>query len=150
MRILIVIFLSIWSISSCYSQNSNTIKISERKYTGYIFPADYDEGFGTYGRITPSAEDIRQAESILSTLFDKKPYYKKLIRKNYIRQYLGYYLNGDTILYINLFKKRAAKRWGNSYQKELLHVLDGGDSYWQVRINLTKKKVIEYNINGPA
>jgi hypothetical protein len=40
-------------------------------------------------------------------------------------------------------------RYGGG-KHHLIYVKDGGDSFWNIRINFSKKKYLEMNINGLA
>jgi hypothetical protein len=77
---------------------------------------------------------------------------KKLFRheKNqYFRQYLGYIDDrGDKVILINAFCE-------SNYSKEELTriweiVLDGGECYYQIEVNLNTKKCFKFSINGDS
>lgn len=67
--------------------------------------------------------------------------------ENYFRQYIPYIdKNGDRIVYINAACHKEDKKWETS----LLVVRDGGDCYWQVKVNVDKKVMYEFGINSIA
>jgi hypothetical protein len=78
--------------------------------------------------------------------------------KDYYRQYVCYIAsNGDSLIYINALWKigleppsenniTKSERW--DWQHYMIYVKDGGDSFWNLRINFSKKKYLELNING--
>lgn len=63
----------------------------------------------------------------------------------YRRQYVGYVNGaGERIVWVNAF-------WGNGpLDRGVLMVHDGGNHFWQVKVNLTRKKVYDLSINGEA
>ena len=68
--------------------------------------------------------------------------------KNYGRQYLGVLSRTmHKIVYLNCFDNPSEF---NYRQKDWVIVLDGGNCFFQMKIDLTDKKVIEYSENGKA
>ena len=141
-------------------------------FEGIIFDDNYfqnpkDTTETKIKRVTPSNEDIFLTESILKDQArntqhkgDKKYIFSNL--KKYRRQYLGYFnKNGEKLIYVNCFptdedwalqkakegdKTLNISRWYNS----LFQVFDGGNSFWQIHINLITKKIMRMSINGIA
>jgi hypothetical protein len=63
----------------------------------------------------------------------------------YTRQYVGYVdTRGETIVWVNAFCDDTPPHSGIRF------VHDGGDCYWQVRVNLTRRKIYDLSINGEA
>ena len=104
----------------------------------------------------PCLEDVQRAEVLFAEVLNFRtdsanqvprvflaPYFYQ-----YIRQYI-FYLNkqNDTCVYINLVQFQRAKEYGVDRRFLLVH--DGGDHYWHAKINLTKRQLLDYNINGP-
>lgn len=52
--------------------------------------------------------------------------------------------NGETVVWINAYCDSAPPHRGIRF------VHDGGDCYWQVKVNLTRKKIYDLSINGEA
>lgn len=141
-------------------------------FEGVVFGSNYlqhpqDTAEIKIKRYTPSTEDVVLAESIIiketlnrENTGDKKDILSNL--KKYRRQYIGYFdANGKKCIYINCFPndedwatqkvKRGNKllnipKWYDS----LFQVLDGGDSFWQMHINLDEKRIISMSWNGVA
>ena len=112
-----------------------------------------------YNRFTPSKADIDSAESYLhlglkrlyrrlpSVSFIKGPnIYRNL--KNYARQYFGYVIkNHEKIILVNSFWDKYEINdpdWLQNYY----HVYDGGNYYWNIKINLTTHKLFDFGVNG--
>ena len=89
-----------------------------------------------------------------------KDYYRHLkpdSLKHYYRQYICYTdSNGDSIAFINAFLKNIFLplpgdiRKIDDWQYYLIEVNDGGENYWRIFINITKKRYYNFNVNGEA
>lgn len=65
----------------------------------------------------------------------------------YKRQYVPIINNkGEKEVWINCF----CDTWDSDWQTEILDVLDGGNCYFQMKINLTEKKYYDFMVNGVA
>lgn len=61
------------------------------------------------------------------------------------------HINGICKLWYEPIDSCGTIVWRNDrWEKEYLWVDDGGDCIWGILINLTKKKVIYYGVNGEA
>ena len=114
-------------------------------------------------RFTPTAQDIETVEAMLTNdlklanagLVNQGKNAGPVIHENlpkYARQYYGYItLKGERIVLISNF-------WGANYKSEkeknwkigAVVVMDGGSNYWQIKANLTSKKLFDLNVNGSA
>jgi hypothetical protein len=117
-------------------------------------------------RFTPTNDDIISTESLLRAQVnnkknkgDRKYIFANL--KRYRRQYIGYFnKNGDKVIYVNCFPvdedwadKKVKKTDGSfipTWYNQLFQVFDGGNSFWQTNINLSKKKILGISVNGVA
>ena len=81
--------------------------------------------------------------------------------KNYYRQFIcSIDSNGDSLVYINAmyrvlefpYKNKEGKFIfkRNDWQHEINSVRDGGDSFWQILINFSRKRYILFRVNGEA
>jgi len=141
-------------------------------FEGIIFNDNYfqnpkDTSETKIKRFTPSSEDIFLTESILKehagnkqNKGDEECIFSNL--KKYRRQYIGYFNDkGEKLIYVNCFPvnedwaiqkaKEGNKilnipRWYNS----LFHVFDGGNRFWQIKLNLSTKKMFDFWVNGVA
>ena len=112
---------------------------------------------------TPTWQQLDKIDTILvhsiSEIKDRKLYQLKVDSlKNYYRQYVCYKDSvGDSIIYINalhevmyiptLPNERPLKQ---DWQHYLIYVHDGGDCFWHIWINFSKKEQFRFIINGDA
>jgi hypothetical protein len=67
--------------------------------------------------------------------------------ENYKRQYVPViHENGEKEIWINCF----CDHWDQDWQKKFIEVEDGGNCYFQLKINLTKKIFYDFMVNGNA
>jgi hypothetical protein len=153
-----LLLLSFLLTGSVYGQEFPLIK--EKGFTGYVCPKECvvlksikDEK----ERYTPSTQDIENAENILLL---NKTYLKEkqttsargnpAIYKNlpkYIRQYVGFInSSGDKIIWINFILKKEIKYYKPN--QDIVHVNDGGSSYWSINVNVNKGYLSNMDING--
>jgi hypothetical protein len=64
----------------------------------------------------------------------------------YFRQYLPFYAKDEKIVYINCFC--ASANHFPAWKKELIEVFDGGGCFFNLVINLSRKKYMDLRING--
>lgn len=103
-------------------------------------------------KISLSLADVLEAERCLRLqlkMVDAAPHlpglriHEKLGR--YWRQYVGYVnTKGERVVWVNAYCDSAPPERGIHF------VRDGGDCYWQVKMNLTRKKIYDLSINGEA
>ena len=114
----------------------------------------------------PSIQNYRDVEDLLIEEVKNAPYQDywltldTLTIRNYYRQYSFYRkTNNDSMVYINALCRileSPVDSCGNYLWKpfdrrnEHIIVNDGGDCYWQILINLTKKTVEYFTTNGEA
>lgn len=108
-----------------------------------------------YAGWTPGDKDIETSEKLLNDCFDKQKsgtVNRLLNRKpdDYDRQFIGAIdPNGDKIIWINCFCKgeeSSFKDWKN----KIVFVNDGGDCFFNVKINITKNTYYDLMVNGVA
>lgn len=148
---------------SLSSQEANTIKVKESGYKGYIFPKEHFVFGVNYAeiktRITPTLDDIKKAESILSDSinvitkrsqpyrYSSKPTINKRSLKKYKRQYIGFLTkNNEVVIWINLLKNKDITK--EQLSLDIVTVLDGGANYWNIYINITRKEISYMYVNG--
>lgn len=140
-------------------------------YEGVIFSKDYVGLMNnSNNKFTPTSIDIDSAEIILKkgikeinknrpNQVDNCPVIHRKLGK-YKRQYFGYIdQNGDRIIYINCFWDRNGfygfvdKVFYNEpidtkWKIEEKFVLDGCSYYWSIKVNLNKKTLFDFGVNG--
>jgi hypothetical protein len=87
--------------------------------------------------------DFLLTDSILNGVIVKN----NIDLKRYKRQYVAVINNkGEKEIWINFFCNDCDKDW----KKEIIIVKDGGDCFFNLKINLTTKKYYDFMINGEA
>ncbi|RPD42633.1 hypothetical protein [Chitinophaga barathri] len=123
--------------------------------TGYIYrPEEVEERVGEdeTRKIALSLADVLETEKYMREqmvridtprTFSSPHVHQKL--SGYGRQYVGYMnVAGERIVWVNAI-------WGGfPLHRGIESVKDGGDYYWNVKVNLTRKKVYDLYINGEA
>jgi len=146
------------TLNSCKAQKLFDIS---KPYNGYIVNQDVDVSIeGKKSSFIPSNEEIVQAEKLLeSALNDLNksnlnqggkdcPNIERNLQR-YVRQYVGYInQTGDKIILINMLWDNDLDF--NNLRSEYIIVFDGCSHYWRVKVNLTKNKVYDLQINGSA
>ena len=91
-----------------------------------------------------SKKELKEIELILKNKLD----YKKLKSlEKYFRQYVSVFnKNNEKEVWINFLCKTQDSKW----KDERVIVKDGGNCYFNVKLNLNTGKIIEININGEA
>ncbi|GET23128.1 hypothetical protein [Prolixibacter denitrificans] len=112
---------------------------------------------------SPTVEDYQLAESILMKAIRENAsecgnMLSQETASNYYRQYVFYRdVRGDSMVYINAFceihqvpiDSAGTFIWRpQDWQHQLIRVNDGGDCYWSILINLTRKDYEQFNVNG--
>ena len=150
--VLIILLIIITTMGIFAFLNKNKAKVIETKiFSGVIFPEDYSISFLKEGkRYTPSSEDITKAEEILEKCLKEQnlSVYSKL--SQYKRQYFGL-INADNgkIIYINAgigFEEFEKPNW----KKDYVSVNDGGDNFFNIKVNLNQEKCFDFYVNGVA
>lgn len=110
-------------------------------------------------------QDVQRAETMFAKVMDRRADSAQIIQRaftapyfyQYIRQY-AFYLNpeGDTCVHINCIHIREVmpkERFFHSRMRPDLRyigVLDGSDNFWNADLNLTRGKLLTYDVNGPT
>ena len=129
--------------------------INDSMQTNHITKEFISFWIPTYNQIDTINSIIRKAIKENS-----KKYYIHLkpdSLKSYYRQYVCYTeTNGDSIAFINAFLKidflplPGDVRKRDDWQYYLIRVQDGGEFYWHIKVNLTKKNYYKFTVNGDA
>jgi hypothetical protein len=166
---------SVYRTETCIGKignlNYENTYIKENRYEGVIFSKDYIGIMNSsVNKFTPTQTDIESAEIVLRkgiklinvsrpNQFDKCPVIDRKLGK-YKRQYFGYIdTNGDKIIFINCFWDKNGfsgfidRIFYNepddiNWKTEEKYVLDGCSYYWSIKVNLTKKTLFDFGVNG--
>lgn len=133
--------------------------VKGKGFKGYIFDADAE--VHVYfkekpGRFTPTKDDIILCEKLVKEyvnfLITEETQGKKLFQaiqkdlKRYVRQYVGFINEkGEKVIWINMLYWRSS--FLEDVNRRVIHVSDGGTSYWNVKINLQNKEAYELAIS---
>lgn len=152
-------------------QNNQSVKLESKEKNYAVIPFDAEKfyflKFNKPAELTP--EDIQKIDSLLEQIIneynetveknimelnnDKSRKFKinkndhLLILKNYKRQYVSA-LNSDNekIVWINCFCISQIPDW----TKEIVFTLDGGNCYFNLKINLDTETYCDFRVNGIA
>lgn len=156
----ILLFFYFFSITTIgLTQGNCSTKIIGNHYKGYIFPKEAELLIpfpDLISRFTPTKNEIILAESIIrdSIVNENRilrnqgkgfPIIHKKLNK-YKRQYFGYInSDGDKIIWVNCiwFKKIS-----NKISEEVIIIMDGGSYFWNIKVNLSKKKLFALAVNS--
>lgn len=108
-----------------------------------------------YKASTPTTAEIELAEELLSQCFSKQVSGtvnrfsgKKL--EDYNRQFLGGITeSGEKVIWVNCFCKKESDILKN-WKTQLIIVADGGNCFFNVKINVNKQVYYDLMINGNA
>lgn len=171
-----LIFLALWG-ATCHT-SIGQIKTHRRQPPQKVIHTErpavailpFDAlSYGVFPESKPAqltGEDLKQIETILNTAIaeynpeqesqfrqmNEKHPELKLDRKNftidlarYKRQYLAVInAQGDKEVWVNCFCESANQHW----KKTAVIVKDGGNCYFQLKINLTKAQYYQFTVNG--
>ena len=163
---LILLFFLFSIITNIVAENPNdTTYVKTEHYEGIIFGKNYPKNRIYKGNIdemrwNPTIEDIAAAEKILEKYLNRycRKYSKKdnhgtsFVCKNlddYIRQYLGEFNNEQKILFIYCFWKGILQEHLD-WKINMIKIFDGGSDYWYMKIDMDKRKVVDFYIHGSA
>ncbi len=95
-----------------------------------------------------NAKDIQKIESLLISCIDEyNKDHKEISLKKYRRQYVAITdKKGHHIVWLNCFCGFFTK----NTKQNVFYVSDGGDCYFQLKIDLTDNKYFEFSVNGYA
>ena len=164
----LTIFLSALTIASCGQTKTN--QTNKIKNVATVHPIDtssiaiipFDKSRDwlfdkTYSPSTLAQNEIEEIEKLLTDCInkyneklssDKKVYFSiDLTKEKYKRQYVAAInKNGDKEVWINCLCQIHDDNWKNS----IIMVDDGGNCYFNLKINLTKGKCYDLMVNGYA
>lgn len=108
-----------------------------------------------YKKYTPTEDDIKTAEEVLKACFIKEasgtanPFFGRKY-DDYNMQFVGGELEGgDKIIWVNCFcmaESEILKKW----KTDIILVADGGNCFFNVKINLKNKEYYGLMVNGMA
>lgn len=166
-----VVFFAFGNINGIHPQNKKPKKVNEKnivvlqtdKDLEWIYdddekPATLNKNdFKIIERLLQKTvqEYNRQVEARFQHYKKKNPQAVKVHKNNFLielerykRQYFATQKsNGEKIVWINCFCRIPSNI---DWQTDLVWVKDGGNCYFQMQINITKKEVESFSVNGAA
>ncbi len=149
-----ILFCALFLFTSC----SKMLSTASLKPNETIIEADkrMEWAFGkNYKNWTPEASDIETAEKILKDCFEKQ----KMATRNellnrvpddYNMQFVGAINeNGEKIIWINSFCKEEESSF-KEWKTKIFSVADGGNCFFNVKINISKNTYFDLMVNGYA
>ena len=131
------------------SHSINTMAVN---YT--IFPETYDSGMSSSDNWSPSEEDVQEAENILRECLKTEAPTIGTKFDQYRRQYFGIKNEkNEKIIWMNALHKDfvdASSTDNPDWRKERVDFEDGGDSFFNVKIDLQTRQCIDLHVNGEA
>ncbi|SHM11339.1 hypothetical protein [Mucilaginibacter sp. OK098] len=147
-----------------FNANYTSPWINLKRSAGIVYSVYNDslknDTLNEFQRFTPNVDDIVLAETLLRR--DLKQFFKKLpsvrfVRgpnvsshlEKYARQYFGL-INGkgEKIILLNCFWDENIKKDGADWVNEFYHVYDGGNYYWEAKVNLATQKLFDFGVHG--
>jgi hypothetical protein len=138
------------------SENSSSIQFDTSKTA--IIPFDKKDDYpfdNSYKPTTLTQEDINDIDSLLivrvtnyNNSLDKnhKEWCIDLKKYNYKKQLIAVTnKKGEKEVWVSCFCDTLGS---DSWKNEIMHVSDGGNCYFTFKINLTRKKLYDFGVNG--
>ena len=162
-----IILISLMIISFvCGSAEKNKVNLTPGNQTGKTIPDLKDNqtvipasskmefAFGrNYKQYEATQEDIDLAEKLLKECYTKEvsgtynPFFGRKLEQ-YNRQFVPAEMEGgDKMIWINCFINSDAeiqKRW----KTDIIYVADGGNAFFNVKVNLTRGTYYDLMVNG--
>ena len=165
MKIVFILML-VMSIISCTGNNFkktdygdlNMEPIEDIDYVVFPYDLNNDKFIFNNGKPTElTAADIENINIILEMVVKnynnniKESWEKEINLKNYKKQFIPIINeNGEKEIYINCFFHDKSINDYFDWKKELIFVCDGGNNYFQLKVNLKKMTYYDFMVNGYA
>jgi hypothetical protein len=147
-----------------FNKEYNSLWIKLKRNPGIIYSTDNtfyrEDTLSGFTRFTPSTEDIELTECIikedLKRINKKLPSFKfvrgpNIYRhlKKYVRQYFGLINNKqEKIVFLNCFWDDREKNTVRDWLEDYYNVYDGGNYYWQGKVNLITHQLFDFGVHG--
>lgn len=160
---ILTITFCLTNVLSSYGQSQSTKGIQIDTSKTAIIPFDKKKNRfhpfdTTYTAASLTQDEIENIDSLLIVAINNynnslEPNRKKLSidlsKYNYRKQLIAATNNkGEKEVYVNCFCDSFDEYWRNRWKIEIFIVADGGQCYFQFKINLTTTKIYDFGING--
>ncbi len=130
-----------------------TKAIYQGKYVAFLANYDISKILGNnYERFDLSQSETAKTINILENKLSKQVDNNEIkILPEYLIQFFGYINeNNEKIVWSNFFCSSFYNNSSVNYLEELISVDDGGNCYFNVKVNLEKEEIFDLIINGEA
>jgi hypothetical protein len=116
----------------------------------------YDDRYKIFNNATPATISTDEIDTLLNLLYEGISKYNNSIKKNelMIRKLHQYKIQLVPVLNIRgekeIWVNGLCEERDNAWKHQIIYVFDGGNCYFNAKINLTTKKVYEIGIHGFA
>lgn len=136
------------------------IGFSQTNKNDYIFDWQNDNSSlwisidSTLENFSPTIEQIGIAKKLSKNHIDSLEQNRdgKILKFNhtdYYRQYVGFIDDkGNKVIFINAVCKAYVQK--DDLKKRWIFVFDGGSCFYQIKVDLTNKKCLDFSVNGEA
>lgn len=139
------------------AQTKNGEYVKVEGATGFVFTAQQPVGKYVFekakGRFTPATAEVIEAEKLILQELRKESVENKYLKgiydrwSGYGRQYVGFINSaGEKVIWVNYFPAQSSI--ADRIATAVIDVEDGGRSYWNIKVNMPRKKVFELMINS--
>ncbi len=152
----LTIFLALLSFSFPNERGRYCMKKLQIIDTSQYAVVNYDEAYKIFNNATPSTLSPNEIDTVFNLLNMGILKHNNSIKKNdlRIRKLKQYKIqlvpvlnsNGEKEVWVN----GLCEVNGNAWKHEIIYVFDGGNCFFNAKINLTTKKVYEIGIHGFA
>ncbi len=151
----ITIFCTIFVLFSCSKPEKSTLTLKSNETI--LEPEKKMEWvYGkNYGKWTPETKDIETARNLLKDCFEKERYntanrFGGRIPDDYNIQFVcAITEKGERIIWINSFCKNEESTF-KDWKTKIFFVADGGNCFFNIKINVAKNTYYDLMVNGPA
>jgi hypothetical protein len=147
------LFAILFYTASFSQQKKSYVQSDKSQYAILKFKNSYYEIFKNAKATTLSEKEIELTENLLKSAIKehnrniKNALFTIKEFKNYKRQLIPIINEkGEKEVWVNCFCDKPDKLW----RKEIILVFDGGNCYFNLKINLTKKTFYQISVNGYA
>ena len=141
-----MLFITNNCLSQVKKSNEKKIKIDTSKIA--VLKTEKYYGFEGFGSASLDNSEILLAEKLLKksvAKYNKGNNWSSINLKKYNRQYVaGINPKSEKIIYINCYCEPNATNW----REELSDIMDGGNCFFTLTINLTLQLAEELDVNG--
>jgi hypothetical protein len=133
----------------------NTIKAQSDKQIILSDKVDLKIELGdSYGRILLTPDEIKLADSLVAKyMLENHSKYASSSKVDnyysYYRQYAGYNMSGNRMVFINAFLRKPATATDEFLHETLLSARGGGSSFFSIKVDVKSMVCSDLRVNAP-